>query len=198
MTLSSTSQLNSLLAQILSGPRQGAGPAAGAAAPASAASPAAAPGLADAVLDALRQIGVKGSAGANSSTQSGSTSTQSTSALALQSFMQTLLAALQPQGGTGLPLQGHGAHAAHAAHGVGGVERRLNSLIQQLESPSGSAGGTAPPGTPLAALQTSFGQLTSALGGGPANSAGLGTFLNTLSSDLAARSSTGQLVSTQA
>lgn len=201
MTISSTSQLSSLLAQMLNSPHQAGSPIPTAASTTSSASGSLPPaGLKAAILDALRRIGVNGSTSpspAKSASGAGSPSAQSTTALALQSFMASLLAALRPPSGPGLPLAGRPSHAVHSP---GDVQERLSSLIRQLQAPTGWAGGPSAPSAPgtLAALQRSFDHLLHSTGDAAPNSASLGTFLNTLASDLRTSPPAGHLVSTQA
>lgn len=209
MTIGSTSQLSALLAQMLNGSHPGSTvPGSGSHTLALMPGSVHQGGLTSAVLQALRQIGVTGAGPAStvpdsSSTAAGPSSTRSSGSLALQSFMQTLLAALQPQGGgAAFPLGGHGLGGRESADQVGGgrIAHRLQSLIQELQAPSRTA---APPSSSassaLASLQQSFNQLVSALGSpGGGNSASLGSFLNSLATDLAAKPSTGNLVSVQA
>ncbi|MGH8149782.1 MAG: hypothetical protein ACRETB_07410 [Steroidobacteraceae bacterium] len=224
MTIGSTSQLSTLLAQMLNANRQaGTVPGAGSSTVSPSTGSTHQGGLTSAVLQALQQIGVSGAApsstaSTSSSTATGTSSTQTSGSLALQSFMQSLLAALQPQGGSAsfpVGANGHG-HSHGGRHGgghsgSGRIEQGLQSLIQELQSPSAtSATGTSSTsgtsGVPstsssssaLASLQQSFNQLLSTLGSGSGNSASLGSFLNTLSTDLASKPATGNLVSVQA
>ncbi len=211
MILTSSSSLNGVLAQILGGPQRS-----GAARPMHTGTLALTPGTAsptglqNAVVEALQQIGVGGSTqlgSAAGAATSGASAASSSSSAALESFVQSLYAALLPQNGSGFPLPGHGQHAGQRAGagvgagvgvGVGGAGQRLQSLIQQLQAPGGAAGASASGSSTLGTLQQSFNSLVSALGAPAGSSAGFGSFLNTLATDLAARGTTGRLVSTTA
>ncbi|AOU97069.1 hypothetical protein BI364_02770 [Acidihalobacter yilgarnensis] len=161
-------------------------------------------GLVNSVLQALSQIGVGQTSGStntavsstlttnNSASTSGATS-QSATQMALASFIQSLMAALQGQSGTngttdpnaqttGNPgMQGmhhHGGHHLQAA---------LQNLIQQLSgtsSSSATSGTTSSQSTSsLANLQQSFQSLVTAMGSN-SSSTSLTGFLQAFSNGL--------------
>ncbi len=117
-----------------------------------------------------------------------STASSAQNPQALQSFMQNLFAAMQPQtAGTGS--HGSGSSSASAAGlpgqggGIGKIEAGLQNLTQQLSSSGSSSGSTD------AALQQSFQNLAG-------TGANLTTFLQSLAQNLQGAGTTGNVVNT--
>jgi hypothetical protein len=159
-------------------------------------------------------------ASSSSSGPSGSpsASTASQQNQALRSFMQSLLAALQTQAAVSGTAHGVSAASSFAAsssghrHGHSHTGGGLQSLIQELSASSSAAttatspaAGSQGSGTTtasvanatLTALQQSFNNLVSAVGGS-GGQASLGTFLTTLANNLSSGARTANLVSTHA
>jgi hypothetical protein len=130
-------------------------------------------------------------------------------AQALGTFVQDLMSALKAQGasspagadasatsGVTAPAGGH--HHHHHGGGMAKMESSLQSLIQQV-SASSSSDGTAKAGatSPAGNLQQDYQNLVTSFGGS-ANTASLGSFLQSLSQNIQSAGGTGGLISTKA
>ncbi len=222
MTIGSASQLSTMLAQMLYGQHHAASNGiTGSNALSSPPGASQEGGMLSTIMQALQQVGVTGSqtgSGASSGSSSTPSSTQQSESQALQSFVQSLFAALQSQSGTTGASQGTAATTAAGlsgtSHGHGHrrgahIQQGLQSLIQQLQSSSATSAtsstattaantsATSASSSSLTSLQQSFNNLVSAFGASTGNPATLGSFLNTLASDLGTKS-TGNLLSVQA
>jgi hypothetical protein len=166
-------------------------------------------GLIGAIADALKSIGVDGSADTDSAaataadgTTDGETGTGN-AAQALGSFLESLMGALHAQNsGDAPPAYGE---APQGAPGMGGGPGKLSADLQGLISALGdgtesaAAETTSTAGTGVAALQDSFKNLLTALGGDGADAdTKLSSFLQTLSARLPSAGSSGNLINTTA
>lgn len=179
-------------------------------------------GLFNALVQALNQIGVAtntASTGVGSvsatDTSSSSGSLSQSQAQAVQGFFQSLMAALQAQGGqpnspgdtesNGAGISNGSAAGVGHHHGRHGVRSAMESLIQTLSSAPGTSSGSGPgpqsqgtSGSAVGSLQQSFQNLVNAFGGSAGSSANLSNFLQALVSHLPGAANAGQVIHTQA
>ena len=163
--------------------------------------------FATALAQALRQVGLTGTASGVTASGSSAATASSAGSQALQAFTQSLYAALAAQNptatqagaaaqpGTGTSVGSGGHH--HHGHGLRG---EIASLIQQLDASNagGASSSTPATGTPLANLQQNYTHLVSALGGSSASGATLDNLLRSLAANLPSAQSAGGMLQLRA
>lgn len=150
-------------------------------------------GIRSAALLALSQVGATSGAPASTapSVASGGSTAAQPASEAVQSFLQSLYAALQVQAATSDTAAGGAnassisaalSHGHHHGHGAHAVRADLANVAEQLSSSAAPASGGA-----VSALQQSFNNLLSTSGASSTSQATLANFLHTFASDLSAR-----------
>lgn len=167
-------------------------------------------GLVGAIADALKSIGVDGSAETESTSATATDGTTDSdtettdAAQALGSFLENLMGALHAQNsGEAPPAYGE---PPQGGPGMGGGPGKLSGDLQSLISALGdgtqstdASEDTDTADTSVTALQSSFKSLLTALGGDGADAdSKLSSFLQTLSARLPSAGSSGNLINTTA